>query len=156
MRWVVVVIGDSPSAELITYLEKTHAPFILSEDMSPFDAHKKYKGYDYIICMNCNCVPTKDCIPLDELFKFDKINVAWDSYGRNYPHKTSVRYSTDLIGIPASAAHITAIPDKDLYILPKTVNVSEGFLETHAAHILNIKKRTAFVKFYNCLTGAYT
>lgn len=147
MNWAILVIGK-PSSEILTYLRKTNARFLIAnENLSPFEAHAAYPGFDYLIYWNACVVPTPSLPALDTIFNFSKINVSWDSHGRNYPHKTPQRYSLDFIGIPrspAGAAHITnydMLETQDLHILPKNINVCEGFAESATACLINKKRK---------------
>jgi hypothetical protein len=165
MIWAILVIGE-PSKEILNYLRKTNARFMISRtEISPFEAHAAYPGFDYLIYWHACVVPTPALPTLDTLFDFSKINVSWDSYGRNYPHKTSQRYSLDFIGLPhspAGAAQITnysMLETQDLYILPKNLNVCEGYAEFATALLKNMRKRVpeipSFVKRYDARLGRY-
>lgn len=165
MIWAILVIGE-PSKEILNYLRRTNARFMISRaEISPFEAHTKYPGFDYLIYWRACVVPTPALPSLDTLFNFSKINVSWDSYGRNYPHKTQRRYSLDFIGMPrtpAGAASIISysmLETQDLHILPKNLNVSEGYAETATAILKNTRVREpelpSFVKKYNAQLGRY-
>jgi len=160
MTWIILINGK-PTPELINYLRRTYAPFLVSvETIDPFNAHKKYPGYDYIIVMNNCLVPSNDLPPLNTFFDFSKINVSWDSYGRNYPHKTHKHFSTDLIGLPASAAHLTNMLEiQDYNILPKDLNVSDGYFESSTARLKNTRKRIRhdlpYVKLFDPISRDY-
>jgi hypothetical protein len=163
MIWAILVIGE-PSKEILNYLRKTNARFIISrKEITPFEAHTVYPGFDYLIYWRTCVIPMPALPPLDTLFDFSKINVSWDSYGRNYPHKTPQRYSLDFIGIPRSEAHkvtnYAMLETQDLYILPKNLNVCEGYAEFASALLQNTRKRApeppSFVKRYDVRSGRY-
>ncbi len=165
MRWTVLLLG-SPNEETILYLKKYNIPYIISiEEISPFEAHHTFPGYEYILCWNRNVYPCNALGHIAEYLDFKKINVAWDSEGRNYPHKTRNHWrnhwSLDFIGLPCSAkiTNYEMLEVQDLHILPKTCNVSEGYVEYSKALLVNKRKRQdrfSFVKVFDPATGKYS
>jgi hypothetical protein len=162
MIWAILVIGQ-PSAELIHYLRTKYHRFVIStQEINPFDAHEKYPGFDYLVYWHSALVPSLDLPALDTFMDFSKVNVTWDSYGRNYPHKTQQRFSTDFIGLPKNtkAKSLEMLEVQDLYILPKDLNVQEGYAETKGARLKNTRKRNInhslpYVKIFDPQSGRY-
>ena len=163
MIWAILVIGQ-PSVELISYLRIKMHRFVISPQMiSPFEAHAKFPGFDFLVYWNAAAVvPTEALPPLDKLLDFTKVNVTWYSYGRNYPHKTQQRFSMDFIGIPkhVAATSMEMLEVQDLHILPKDLNVQEGYAESKGARLRNIRKRVLehnlpYVKRFDPTSGRY-
>lgn len=161
MLWAIVVSGK-PSAELVAYLRGNNFPrFLISyNEFDPFQAHELYPGYDFLVVWNQCVVPKAPLPSLETLLDFSKINVTWDSYGRNYPHRTAQRFSLDLIGLPKGATRDMFEAQNDLHILPKDLNVSEGYAESKSARIVNIRKQVVrhilpYVKVFDAVRGCY-
>lgn len=160
MHWTVLLIG-LPNEETEAYLKKYDTPHIISkEECNPFYAHTKYPGYDFILCWKSNVYPRTNLGNLAIYLDFTKINVTWDSEGRNYPHKTRRRFSEDFLGIPHSAKHanLELLEMETIHILPKTWNVSEGYVEYDQALLINKKKtqsKPVFLKTFDPVSGKY-
>jgi hypothetical protein len=155
VNWTILVTGGAPSNAARAYFEKHGLPYKIhsGELFEPQQVHNVVPGYDFILIWAAHLEPT----PLfttsiaDEL-DFTKINMAWDSYGRNYPHKTSVRFTRDLMGIPA-------FPTADRHWLAKDLNVADGYFESASARLKNLPQpqpqpRVA-ARRYNPSSGKY-
>ena len=161
MLWAIVVNGK-PAAELIAYFREKNFPrFLISyNEFDPFSVHTLYPGYDFLVVWNQCVVPKVPLPPLETYLDFSKINVTWDSYGRNYPHRTTQRYSLDLIGLPKGATREMFEAQENLHILPKDLNVSEGFAESAKARVINTRKQVVrhalpYVKVFDTARGCY-
>jgi hypothetical protein len=156
MKFAVVFFG-AQTAEHKAYFEKHgHEVLAAPPELNPFAVHTVIPGYDFLLCWNATVVPEKGARDLRGDMDMSKINVSWDSFGRNFPHKTSKRFSTDLIGFPRTVPRISyeLLEMQDLHILPKDVNVCKGYKEFEVA-VFKRAIQTSFVKKYDPVSGRY-
>jgi len=156
VKWTILVIGNTALPDATrAYFEKHRLPYIIHSG-ALFDTqqvHRILPGYDFILIWASHVFPTPLLTSsiVDEL-NFTKVNVAWDSYGRNYPHETAERFSHDLMGIPA-------VPTHEIHWLPKDLNVSDGYFESGTARLRNVPQKPTptkcLARCYNPLSGRY-
>lgn len=161
VNWTILVIG-SPPPVLSSYFEKHALPYkIIAAPFDPFQCHTAVSGYDFILCWAAHVVPTERLTKsIAGCLDFTKINVTWDSYGRNFPHKTRKRWSRDLIGLPAAKQITDALCEtQEVRVLPKDMNVSDGYFESDKALLRNVpapaQKEQRLAKHYNPTSGRY-
>ncbi len=162
VKWAILVIGPAQQPALSNYFERHGLPYIVAPAATdPFQAHTAFPGYDFLLCWAGHVIPmerlTESILPA---LDFSKINVTWDSYGRNFPHKTLRRWSRDLIGLPAAHRITDALLEtQDVHILPKDLNVSDGYYESAKALLRNAPCKPVsapyLVKRYNPASGRY-
>jgi hypothetical protein len=168
MSIAVVYFGTQTPAHTAYFRAHGYKVLEAPSNTHPFAVHTVFPGHDFLLCWNACVAPKPGARDLRPLLNLQKINVTWDSYGRNYPHKTSRRWSLDLIGFPAkhTALNYDMLETQDLHILPKDVNVQEGYLEFQKAQFANLRSEPTvspvapkasgtFVKHYDPVTGRY-
>jgi hypothetical protein len=155
VHWTILVIG-APNNTQIEYFQKHCLSYkVVDRSCDPFDAHKLAPGYDFVLCWRAEKVfPHETAQSIADFLDFSRINVTWDSFGRNFPHKTTKLYSRDLLGFPASKHTSDELLEmQQVFILPKTLNVSAGYVESSDAVILN--KFNPFVKLFDPVAKRY-
>lgn len=164
MNFAVVFFGTQTALHSAYFAKHGYKVHQAPSGLTPFDAHKAFPGHDFLLCWNACVVPIPTAYDLRPVLNLSKINVTWDSYGRNYPHKSPRHWSLDLIGIPATrqVASYELLETQDLHILPKDVNVQDGYLESSTAQFRNIRSSvpseapaSTFVKHYDPKSGRY-
>jgi hypothetical protein len=159
MRLAVVFFGTQTAAHTEYFKKYGITVLQAASPQDPFTVHSTFQGYDFLLCWNAPVVPKRGARDLRGDLDLTKINVTWDSYGRNYPHKTAQRYSRDLIGFPAGlcprSANLEDCKLEDLCILPKDVNVSVGYREYDAAQFQNGGTKPPFVKTFHAESGRW-
>ncbi len=173
MNFAVVFFGTQTPAHTAYFRAHGYKVLEATPTTDPFTVHTVFPGYDFLLCWNACVVPKPGARDLRPSINPGKINVSWDSYGRNYPHLNTRHWSLDLIGFPntKTVANYDLLETQDLHILPKDVNVQEGYLESQTAQFLNLRRSSpplpsapsmplaakppSFVKYYDPKTGRY-
>lgn len=159
MRFAVVFFGTQTPAHEVYFAKYGIPVFQAAVTQDPATVHTVFPDYDFLLCWNACVVPTHGARDIRGDLDMSKINVTWDSYGRNYPHKTPKRYSRDLIGFPTTMClqglNLEDIAHKDLHILTKDVNASAGYREYETAQFQNTAAKLPYVKVFDVVSGRW-
>lgn len=164
----LVIILSNPSnipihPDLQTYLSK-YRYVIAPSNAEPKDLFRiAPSDADFVLWWDASVVPQLTFGPLESYLQFDKVNVTWDSFARNYPHKVppNKKYSKLFFGVPRICApSLDFAPDfydflasAPLYRLPSDFNVRLGYREHGSARLKEVQP--TLLRRFDPLTGLY-
>ena len=157
--------GAPINPDLQTYLQR-YRYVVAPSGSKPQDAFTLVPTASFILWWDASLIPQTTLADISSMLDLTKVNVTWDSYARNYPHKVlpNKRFSDRFFGVPAfcapalqNARHLDEFfASAPLYRLPSDLNVSEGFREYDSARLrTKAKAKPSLVRVFDPLTGLY-
>jgi hypothetical protein len=161
-----ILLSNSSAApmnpDLQTYLQK-YQYVVVPPGSRPQDAFTLAPAASFILWWDASLIPQATLADISSMLDLTKVNVTWDSYARNYPHKVTKRYSERFFGVPAfcapalqNARHLDEFfASAPLYRLPSDLNVCAGFREYDSARLRVGTPARSLVRVFDPRTGLY-